>query len=182
MKKAMTMLELIVALSLTALVMVGLFHMDVFARFRLMSSERRTVVQNEASLILEHMTRNCMAAIGNEIMHGSESVIDRIPGGVRVYVDAGDGQWGTAGDHWIQYELRGNNLIYCSNVPCAANNQQTLSSRVFAFDATNPPNPLQSNFLTVGVETRFNPARPVADDNPRIIMNTSIPLPSVTTR
>ena len=64
-KQSLTLTELLIAVALMALLLVGVFTLENFANFQLVSSDRRTVLQNKASTCIEHISKNTMRAIGH---------------------------------------------------------------------------------------------------------------------
>jgi prepilin-type N-terminal cleavage/methylation domain-containing protein len=64
-KKAVTLLELLIAIVLLSVVTIGISSIDIFSRSHVLSSQRRTTLQNEASFVLGHMTKEITRAIGN---------------------------------------------------------------------------------------------------------------------
>ncbi|MFA5144989.1 MAG: hypothetical protein WC723_03170 [Candidatus Omnitrophota bacterium] len=116
--KAVTLMELLIALVLLAIIVLGIGQIDIFSNLHVLGTERRAKIDNEISLALTHMTKGISKAIGNEVSGGANSVVNIANVGdytaIRAYVDtaddyvsAGDGQTGTQGDHWIAYEFTG---------------------------------------------------------------------------
>ena len=62
---AVTLLELLIAIGLFSLIVVGLSSIGTFSRHHVMSSERRVKLQNELSYALEHMSKNIQRATGD---------------------------------------------------------------------------------------------------------------------
>lgn len=101
--KSITLIELLVAVSILGLLVIGLSNIDTFSHFQVISSDRRAKLQHDAAYVLEHMSRQIARAIGNERVYGAETVIQTIDndpdaeaGGVetrlvKIYIDAGDG-------------------------------------------------------------------------------------------
>jgi len=56
--RAVTLMELIIAIILMSLIILSLTSIYLFSRFHVFTSDRLTKAQNEASLVLEHMTKN----------------------------------------------------------------------------------------------------------------------------
>ena len=74
--KSLTLFELIVALTLFSMMILGFASLDTFGRHHVISSERRAKMQNGLSFVLEHMTKHIADAIGNESVHGAKAVLD----------------------------------------------------------------------------------------------------------
>ena len=64
-KKAITLVELIIAISLFGLIIAGVMAFDSASREFFQSSERATDVLNELTFVLEHIQKNVMLAIGD---------------------------------------------------------------------------------------------------------------------
>ena len=57
-KRAITLIELLIAISLVGVLAIGISSVDTYTHFHLMSSDRRAQIQNEASYVLEHIAKN----------------------------------------------------------------------------------------------------------------------------
>jgi len=209
--KSVTLLELLIAIVLLSVLVLGLTSIDVFSRHHVISSDRRSKLQNELYLILEHMTKNVGLAIGNEALNGSGTVVNEsINVGVmessiiKVYIDAsGDGirqapivNPAAGDDHWIAYRYFDinsasgvrNRVQYCgrcSDGTCSScmDAWSTLGTHVINF----PLGALTENYVAIG--TTVNPVVACWDpagscgstDDPQINMLTRIKLPSIAT-
>jgi Tfp pilus assembly protein PilW len=209
--KAITLMELLIAVILMTIVVLGLTNIDFFSRFHLISADRRANLQNEVSYILEHMVRQISQAIGNEAINGPDSVISTDDNAsrtlMRIYIDAsGNGQRevpqnnpNPTDDHWIsyRYQKQGNNrytMEYCSrcrqdNCNNCMDSEEVLSSENIAnFDPGKPSgSTLINNSITVQVTGCWDPAIDLTanpngtTDNPCIAMNGRIEMSSVST-
>lgn len=128
--KSVTLLELLIAIVLLSVIVLGLTSIDIFSRHHVVDADRRAKLQNEIYFLMEHMTRNVVGvpvvtggnnsggAIGNEIINGSDTVIDIATDSgnndrkrLKIYVDADmdgvrDAEVGDPDedeDHWIAY-------------------------------------------------------------------------------
>lgn len=126
-KNAVTLLELILAITFLSVIVLGINSIYYFSHFQTVNTERRAWLQNQLSLTVEHMRREIGKAIGNEALYTANSVIDtsNIAGqtAIKVYVDsgaalagagtpdviyaAGDGQRGSLTDRTIAYRWTG---------------------------------------------------------------------------
>jgi prepilin-type N-terminal cleavage/methylation domain-containing protein len=75
-KRAVTLIELLIAMALLSMVVIGFSSIDMFSRYHVLSSTRRAKVQNEVSYLLEVVTKKINRAIGNERIDSPDSVID----------------------------------------------------------------------------------------------------------
>ncbi|MDD5347634.1 MAG: prepilin-type N-terminal cleavage/methylation domain-containing protein [Candidatus Omnitrophica bacterium] len=196
-RQAITLIELLISIVLLAMVIVGFMSIDTFSRHHLVSSDRRAKLQNEAMLILEHMTKQLIGVIGDS---ESEPINITAAGAnsrrVRGFIDNGDGIRGL-NDNWTDYCFGTNDCGAGSDThtlsfqlvdnstgtasPVAAS-RETLSRRVSAFRATmDYAN--SRNYFDVTVTTCWDPdGAPLAchtADNPAVTLNTTIRLPSV---
>lgn len=198
--KSVTLLELLIALVLMSLIVLGFSSIDLFSRYHVITSDRRVKIQNEASLGLEHMTKQISRAIGNEIADGANQVVDTtaIAGdpAIRVYVDAnGNGKKDSSpSDYWIAYRFTGATgnpntqyqIWYYSNYVNPGSPYETIARNITLFTPIKPinsSNQLNNNFITIQLTACWNPATAVlpngAADNPCVSMNTNIKMPSV---
>lgn len=202
-KKSVTLLELLLAITLLGLIVLGISNLEVFSRYQVTSSDRRAQLQNEASLVLEHMAKWISRAIGDPNDMAVKAYDDNK--GIRIRIDdnPADGRVSPA-DTWIAYrhediadppidsEVRfypnaGNTEI----LPVGPNAYQVLARKVLIstptlyglefsgnFDANGW---LADNAIEVKIITRWNPVSsvPVSPDNPQVQMRNIIRMPSV---
>ena len=64
-KKAITLIELLIAISLLAAIILGAIAFEMFSRRILRSSERQVALLNDASYALERMTKDALQGIGD---------------------------------------------------------------------------------------------------------------------
>jgi Tfp pilus assembly protein PilW len=198
--KAVSLMELIVALILLSVVTLGLAGISLFSHYHVVNSDRRAKVQNEASYLLDHMNKQVYFAIGNEAINGGNSVVDinNSVGGVsdtnamRIYKDADvDGQR-SAGDYWIAYLFKNYGatnyqIRYCSQCTSkacgtCANNWEVLSKRVANFIPVKPGGAsLSGNYVDANFTACWNPGSAVSSDNPCLTLRSRFKMPSVPT-
>jgi Tfp pilus assembly protein PilV len=100
-EKAVTLIELLIAALLLSMIIVGFASVDIFSRNQVLRSSRITQLQNEASFVMDHMTKFVSNAIGD---------INNVPvhfytdnRGFRVRYDSnGDGK-ADGTDAWVAY-------------------------------------------------------------------------------
>jgi len=193
---SLTLVELIIAMVLVSVIVLGLSSINIFSRYHVISSDRRTKLQNEVSFILEHMNKYVSLAIGNEMINGADSVVGITQTAnsaqMKVYIDANLN--GVRDDYWIAYrlDLSGTDsyrLRYCGR--CLDSNctfgqcvvpQEVLGTRITAFNPAKPVNAsgqLNRNSLSANLAACWNPAVSESADNPCVTMNASISMPSV---
>jgi len=166
---AVTLMELLVALILLSIIVLGIANIDIFSHFQVISSDRRAKIQNEASLVLEHMTKEINKAIGNEVINGDDSVVEEdeqisSDDALKIYIDTnGNGQREDPSldiDRWIAYRFTGAtgnpNTQYqiwfcpqCNNKPCvnctpswnpSPSSENVISAHIAAFNIIKPVN------------------------------------------
>jgi hypothetical protein len=204
--RSVTMIELIISMTIFMVIILTLTNVDKFSRYNAINADRLLKLHNQASFILEHMTRNIARAIGNEPLNGDETVlrIGLVGGGPYVgltaYTDTdNDGQTDpevTEADRWIGYLFNydQHRIEFCPDcfgwTDCMACGGAVGSFDILPgnniYDLTiDKPLGLSDNFINVSVTTCFDPTE--ADDscgtqiNPSVTMNTSIAMPSVST-
>ncbi|MBM3245834.1 MAG: hypothetical protein FJZ13_00685 [Candidatus Omnitrophica bacterium] len=113
--RSVTLLELLVGLALLSIIILIVSSFDLYTNQQVIGSERRAMLQNEVSYILDHMAREINRAIGNESVNGANSVVnpDNIGANqaIRIYIDAnGNGRREVAAgtDFWIAYRFTDN--------------------------------------------------------------------------
>lgn len=77
--KSVTLLELLLAIVLLSIIVLGLTSIDFFSRHNVVNADVKARLQNKGYLGLEHIKRNALLAIGNETISypaQAESVID----------------------------------------------------------------------------------------------------------
>jgi len=56
--KSLTLLELLLCLVLFSVIVLGISTLDIFGQFHAITSDRRALVQNELSFVMDHITKN----------------------------------------------------------------------------------------------------------------------------
>jgi Tfp pilus assembly protein PilW len=208
--KSVTLLELLIALVILSAFILVFSNIVIFSRYHVVTAARRAQVQNEVSLVLEHMNKQISRAIGNEAAFGVNSVVNTgsISGNtaVRVFIDQdGDGQRNLATDRWIAYRFQGTTganagqLRYCPQcstaacitcVPAWGTADNTIGRLISGFVITKPallwvPNVLSENWLEVQITGCWDsdgvPSACGTSDNPAATMRMRIKMPSVST-
>lgn len=200
-KHSITLVELLVAVSLLGLLIVGISSLDTYARLHLVTSDRSAQVQNEISYVLEHMAKQISKAIGNRAIPGEDPVdLADITGdnAIKVYIDLdaggilpGDGLRGTGGDRWIAYRSHLNTggpvtryqVWYCSecgssNCNSCSSGWETIARKVNSFDRS-----AADNTVYIDIASCFEPQETSHNcgslDNPQYSMRTQIKMPTV---
>jgi len=198
--KSVTLLELLIALSLIGLVVLGFSSIDLFSRFHVTTSDRRIQLQNDVATALEHMTKQISRAIGNTADKAVKAYTDNK--GIRIRIDdnPANGQVDAA-DHWVAYrhedigspatdsEIRFYSNAGSTETPAVP--YESIARRIVIssggvygvefsgnFDASGW---LLDNILEVKVSGRWNPSQAASNDNPEVTLRTRILMPTVST-
>lgn len=197
--QAVTLLELLIAITLLGVVVFTFSSIDIFSRFHVRSADIRAQLQNEASSAIEHMTKNISQGIGDITRPAAISTVIGTNTAIIVWVDgnpyaippaAPNGRRDTNPntDHRIAYRHTGPNayqIIYCPNCtdsPCTTCSP-AWGSEIVATRISNFTTPVVTdNHVRIGVTARYNPSAPVSQDNPEVTMRTDIKMPAVSVR
>lgn len=175
-KKSVTLLELLIAISLLGILLLAFTSIDLFSRYHVLTADRRAQVQNEASSVIEHMTKNVLQGVGNII----QPPLEQINNGFRVRVDLRTPPTPAilTDDTWISYTLSGNTLS------CSLNNETLstfiVSGVVFGQMPSNPNSGFYINLtdnntlIEIGLVARYRPNNSFSVDNPQITMKTRL--------
>ena len=197
-RKSVTLVELIVAIVLLSVMILGINSINVFSHFQLANADRRVKVQNDVSRCLEHISKYLSKTIGNEASLGADSAIYTNPGSTILagLIDTnGNGvSEATAGlDKWASHTFDSNahTLTYCNQCSGAtgpscsgvcAGTSEVLANDITAFSAAK--NFSQGNYVVISLTGCWQPGSSIAcgnPENPSATMSSSVPLPSVST-
>jgi hypothetical protein len=189
---------------LLLLLVLGFTNMNLFSRNQLLASDRLRKAQNEAALLLAHVSKHIVEAVGNEQLTGADSVViatvtaNNDNNALSFQADTdGDG----AADTWRAYRFRSAaapradryQVRYCQacdNSACATCNNPAwgttasiVATHITAFTPSKPSNPLTENFVDLRVGTCWDPDEALAHcatpDNPSVAVDRRINLPSL---
>lgn len=184
MKKSVTLVEIIIAMMLLTVIVLGAVAFDTTSREFLLSSDRKTKVLNELSLAAGHFARYVPLATGDSNNPGIKVLT---PTTLRIRADILNGinrlpQESPADytdDIWVSYRTSGNDLQFCPNFNDAAGTcpaWETITDRFislaaspFAISLTNGVVYVR-NLATVYDPATYNPAAPAPRDNPIVTM------------
>jgi hypothetical protein len=207
MKKSITLMELLVALTVTTVIILYFFAIEKIGRQDLFTTDHRAKVQNEVSYVLQHMSKNLPKTIGSRAVSGQDPVSTSAISGdaaLRFFVDldltadcstansAGDGQWNTECDHWRAYRYRSSSAspaadryqlwyyAYCPGADCGTETYEIISEHTTAFNCS-----ITNNYVDVEVTGCWDPdGSPYAcgtTSNPSVTMHAYINMPAVST-
>ena len=122
--KSLTLMELMVSLVLFTIVVMALSVFDIFGHFHSITSDRRAAVQNELSLVLEHITKTVTGsalrggAIGD--VNNPPFILDSDQTGFSIRIDSPINLSLPSGinygnDVWVGYHQEGNAMCCYPN-------------------------------------------------------------------
>lgn len=188
--KAVTLLELLIAITLLFVIVLGLGSVNLFSHFHMITADRASVTQNEVSFVLSHMQVRVAQASG---MFNNQAIRAWDPPGGRgfmVRIDAASTPRDYTDDIWVGYRQNAGSttLTFCNQItigpwpwPCPAANQEVLSTRILT-----PANNGFNYIILGGIDTavgidvtltgRWNAAAGNAIDlrNPTVIETTEL--------
>ncbi|MDD4182690.1 MAG: hypothetical protein PHT53_02585 [Candidatus Omnitrophica bacterium] len=163
MKKSVTLVELIMAIALMGVVVLGVTSFDVGSRHFLQASERKTQVLNEATLIMDRISRDALIAVGT-VNAAAVTVA-----GNTITINQDTNQDGIV-DTVVSYAMAGNQIRRTVGA-----NAEVLTNRATGFVPAVVAN---SNTARVVINLLFDPAQPQnAFDNPLITIDSSLEVP-----
>lgn len=180
--KSITLLELLIALVIMGLLIVGFSSIDLFSRYHVIASERRAKLQNEVSFGLEHMTKSIGRAIGD--INDPPVIVDYAVPRLDIWVDNNSNGMKDADDLQVVYvyDSGSQNLSYLPDA-LVPQDEHLISQRIHLFNVTyNATN----NYIFITIGSCWDPAQTGgvlcgSPDNPAVIMNATIRMPSVST-
>jgi Tfp pilus assembly protein PilW len=173
---ALTLIELIVALVITAMVMVGIYNIQLFSHYHVMSATRKSALQNEATYLLSHISGQIRKAVSD----GSTHPVDFDPSGsrIRIWTDTNpsppDGQLQASGaprDTLVYYNHAASGTVtFCPDADISAypggtvscsGAVETLASHISSnFNSTYVTIQDTTNYIDVTVTACWDPATP----------------------
>jgi Tfp pilus assembly protein PilE len=193
-KRSITLAELLIAIALVGLLVIAVFSLDNYARFHLITSDRRARAQNDVSYALEHMSKYAFQGIGAQ---PDSPPFEQIASGFRVRVDRNleravpqnPTPENLNDDNWINYTLSDNSLLCsCTQISAASPpcfGDELLSSHIITgvTYTAMPDNPTSgfyinltenSSMVEIGIVSRYRPNNPPSLDNPQVAMKTRL--------
>lgn len=196
-RRGVTLFELIIAIVLLGLMVVGLGSIELFSHFQTIDADRRATLQNDVSYILEFIAKDIVRAVGNL---AGDSPIERYTSNgerIKICMDTNINGQKDTNDFWSAYWFFDDTynpatdryqLRYCSqckNEPC---NQcdfdwDVLSTRIsnFSFQYSS-----DNNWVEIELTGCWDPdGAPNACGtpmNPEVTMTTRASMPSVSAR
>jgi type II secretory pathway pseudopilin PulG len=203
---AFTLLELIIATVLVSTISLAIYSIVEFSRYHVGNADLRARIQNNASYIADHMSRNISRAIGATALGAGEMPADNTAiGGNRAimyWIDTnpinGQRDNSDARQAYRWYGIAGGNAYElrfcpdCANADCSNcnpnwNATEVVGTNVEYWGCFNPPGPagaviLNGNSVEVQTQVRNTAGAAITVDNPEVTMRIRIKLPAVSTR
>ena len=208
--KAVTLVELLIAITLLSVVSLGFLSIEVFSRNQVESAQRRSKIQNEASLVLDHINKNVFMAFGNTEINpvsqaGDDEVVDIVlcgtdPSsdayvGMAVYVEDtdGDGRPTSGVDRRVGYVFKRSvhTLKYIDHYPggCSYSvSGEILSKRITGFTPvyTSDAAGTYHNYIDLQISACWDPSEAKytcgTPNNPSVTMTTRVVMPMVSNK
>ena len=183
--KSVTLLELLIAMSLLGLLVIGISSIETFSRYQLTSAGIRSRLQSEVSFLLEHMAKNINRAIGDY----NNYPITNISDGIKIRIDSNpDGKLDDASDIEIayRYNITPYQVWYYENYLTPSSSYETIARNITVF---NTPYSSSNNYVEVNATACACPDPPCESikepcgtmKNPNVTMTNRIEMPSVST-
>jgi hypothetical protein len=187
--RAITLMELLIALVLFVMVGLGIANIEIFCRNVFTGSDRKAKVINQAGYLVEHMSKFIGGAVGDavDIPVTVETSVGSCTKAVKVWVDYDPGVPPAlngikdAGDRQIMYCYDGtaDTVTYYPNYVSAASASEVLVRNIADFNVTFVRNTVDIN-ITACWNTSTSSAQACGTvDNPRQTLQTRIVMPSV---
>jgi len=192
-RKSLSLTELALAIALLGAVIMGVTAFDVGSRHFLQSTERKAQVVNEATLVLDHITKSALTAIG-DFEHAAlwRGTVGDVTGLLMKQDSNGNGVYDTnddpdppaSGDRVVAYSQEGYNIYFYPNYAAQPGTREILSRRGVAggfqiINATSNRLGVQTdNRVGLAIVLRSNPAGLTEPfTNPQVTVQTTIEAP-----
>ena len=184
--KSVTLLELLLAVALMSLVVLGFTSIDIFSRQNVVASDRRARIQNTVAFCMAHMSKYIGNAMGSK-NNPPLTVPDTVNGesGIKIRVDTNNNGRLDAStlDKQIAYSYNSTTyqLKFYGNFTDASTTSEILSDKIVTdLSATNIGYNNATNYVTVKITGRWTPSDAnVTPENPEVTMYTNVVMPGV---
>ncbi len=184
-KRALTLMELLISVIVISIMVLSLYNVELFSHQRLFNTERRSSVQNELSLVLEHISKYVTQATGD--MSHPASWVDNNGLNVRIDRNAPQTPGNFNDDCVMAYKLNVGNPNTLSFSVISGNNcpppEPNLSNKIITFTPTvhtYGTGVFDSNSVGIDLTGRFTSDAPSLK-NPEVSMQTKIACNSTAT-
>jgi hypothetical protein len=184
--KSVTLLELLIAMSLLGLLVIGISSIETFSRYQLTSAGIRSRLQSEVSFLLEHMAKNINMAIGDVVDYPVRYPVFQISDGLRIRIDSNKDHRLDVSDKEIAYRFNVSGypfqvLYYSDYTGPSSSHDSVVAYNITAFTVSPPTS--SNNYVEVLATACANPDDPLRPcgsvRNPNVTMTNRIEMPSV---
>ncbi|MDD5116467.1 MAG: prepilin-type N-terminal cleavage/methylation domain-containing protein [Candidatus Omnitrophica bacterium] len=186
-KTGVSLIELIISIVLISLVLLGFFSVELFSRHHVISSDRRTKLQNELSYSIEYMSKYVQQSCGDFNNPPITAYpVSGVQTGFRVRVDLNTPQTPNdlTDDTWINFYLDSHQL----KTSQGAVTENLAENIISNFDPYIMPASPDKGFyayitdqgtaIDIGLVARYDPSSAASSDNPQVSMKTRLVSPS----
>jgi hypothetical protein len=176
-EKSVTLLELILCIVLMSMVILGFYSIDMFSHRQVLSTDRKSKLQNEAAYVLNHISKTLMTAVG-DVAHRAVDPTDvsGMTSTIIVHNDSTpDGAWDPVNDAVVSYTY---DLVNTIDFTDSSGTTETLSRHVKSFNAN-----LIGSTVTVNITACWDPAETGgkicgSTENPSFNLTNAITIPA----
>jgi len=187
--KAVTLIELLIAIVIMTVVILSFNGMDMFSRRHVIATDRRVKTQNEAAYVIEFMAKELTRAIGDQRNPPASIISIGTDPAIAFWVDQNQNglRDSSPTDRQIAFSYRGSpnyEMRYYPDFSGNPANYEVLSSCV-AMSGFGPV--ITDNYVTFEITACWDPkliktTSPCGSlDNPRVTMHSRVSMPSVST-
>jgi hypothetical protein len=186
--RALTLMELLISLVLLCLIVLGIANIDIFCKYVFVGSDRKSKIINEASYVVEHMSKFIGQAVGdaNNPPVKTDSPPAYCTQAVRVQIDniskVSNGIWDSDDNYRLYcFNNTSHSMRFYSNYTIATPGPfEELSHNVLVFNATPIRNTIEVNLTGCWNATITTGLRACGSvDNPSVAFQTRIFMSSV---
>jgi hypothetical protein len=175
------------------MIVIGFFSIDTFSRHHLLTADRRAKVQNDLSLVMEHMSKNIMQGIGDSNQYPLKLVSGSGFDCLSIVQDSnGNGRYDSGVDVVRSYCCDGAGKVrYCDRAAgidtpadCSAGNSEVLSSHIVScIDATSIIVNNAVNYALINLTACWDVSGTCGTpENPSVNMNSRVYMPSISVK
>jgi Tfp pilus assembly protein PilW len=192
--KSLSLVELLVALSLFTLIVLGFGSIDMFGRVHLLTSDRRLKLQNNVAFVVEHMAKSLSGtdiaggAIGDINNYPVEPIIISVNSGIAIRVDSNKNGKLDGEDKQVAYIYSSADyqIWYYSDASITDSYDVLTGSHIRPDFSTTTTQPTycsynsSQNYIELQLTASWDPAGIQGTiDNPQIIRKDNLYMPSV---
>ncbi len=175
-RKSISLLELILAISLMGVIILGVTSFDMASRQFFTAAERKAKITNEAALILDRIAKDALSSIGHGISESdSPAAVCPYSSTHLLYMVQDTDKNGIRDDNFdelIVYAFDNNSHVLSRTQ--AGGDAETVSDKVIIFGA-----PVVNNTIKIYLTLRYDPSKPADPiSNPQVQSITTVEVPA----